>query len=69
MVYRTVKDWNLRGKRIKTGQKHSARTSTGECLFSSNQVVSSDAHRLRSIIGTVNYYEMFPVWQCSRKHS
>lgn len=49
MVYRTVKDWNLRGKRIKTGQKASAWTNDGEPLFTVSQVRRSDASRLRSI--------------------
>lgn len=47
MVYRTVKDWNLRGKRIKTGQRSSAKTNSGEPLFASYQVRNSDASRVR----------------------
>lgn len=52
MVYRTVKGWNLRGKRIKTGQRASARTNSGEALFSSRQVRVSDA-RCRDFLNSV----------------
>ena len=56
MVYRTVKDWNLRGKRIKSGQRAAAWTTSGESLFASYQVRNSDASRrriLRSIFDII----------------
>jgi len=49
MVFRSMKNWNLRGKRIKTGQVAAAWTNDGKPLFSSQQVRRSDASRLRSI--------------------
>lgn len=38
MVYRSLKDWNKKGKMVKKGERASARSSDGTALFSSSQV-------------------------------
>lgn len=38
MVYRSLKDWNRKGKMVKKGERATARSSDGVALFSSSQV-------------------------------
>ena len=38
MVYRSLKDWNKKGKMVKKGERASARSSDGVALFSGSQV-------------------------------
>lgn len=38
MVYRTLKDWNKRGKMVKAGSRATAWTNCGDGLFSQHQV-------------------------------
>ena len=38
MVYRSLKDWNKRGKKVIKGERASARSASGVSLFSGNQV-------------------------------
>lgn len=38
MVYRSLKDWNSKGKMVKKGERASARSSDGVALFSNEQV-------------------------------
>lgn len=49
MVYRTVKEWNLRGKRVISGQRATAWTTSGHPLFARYQVRTSDAKIKRAI--------------------
>lgn len=37
-VFRTTKEWNKLGYRIKKGEHHTKRDATGSCLFSLSQV-------------------------------
>jgi len=38
MVYRSLKDWNKRGKKVIKGERASARSASGVSLFSGSQV-------------------------------
>jgi hypothetical protein len=41
MVWRTMEEWNKRGKMVKKGEKCLLRDPSGICLFSGEQVTAS----------------------------
>ncbi|QQK87951.1 hypothetical protein pSalSNUABM01_082 [Salmonella phage pSal-SNUABM-01] len=48
MVYRSLKDWNKKGKMVKKGERASARSTDGTALFSNEQVKKFPTRRVNS---------------------